>query len=340
MKFYLLLLIAFGLPSGLFTKLRTVDIERNIFELEKLLYKDWAFDFKNEDGVCHQILNEFSSAASQFIFCANAFAKPISMCQNCFSHYVNVTNSYQALSDHSESGTSCMDILTSQDRIDIIKETYQFIAATKTRRDDGIDQGMWDKGNCNLCYSQPFSKDSVLSAKTVDFFARHSLVESCFQKFPYQEGIGRNESKACQECQPYYQNLSEFYTDYILQNEITCINHICIDIADAMNMTQRQWGEKYNCGRMVQRHVPLLVMVVCVLCTPIVFYTLVRLAETSAEERVISQRNITNFLDIRRLSFNRRSRFSRTSRQVSREQHYNTLDNTTNNFLTVPTSTE
>ena len=45
-----------------------------------------------------------------------------------------------------------------------------------------------------------------------------------------------------------------------------------------MNMTQRQWGEKYNCGRKVEHHVPLLVMVSIVLCIPIVFYTLVRLA--------------------------------------------------------------
>eukprot|EP00088_Acartia_fossae_P012661 TRINITY_DN16548_c0_g1_i1.p1 TRINITY_DN16548_c0_g1~~TRINITY_DN16548_c0_g1_i1.p1 ORF type:complete len:350 (-),score=43.27 TRINITY_DN16548_c0_g1_i1:122-1171(-) len=303
----------------------TGDIKNKILTLEQLFYKgEWAYDV-NSTGLCHEILDRFSLAASQFILCANEHAKPISMCKDCFPYYINLTTSYKDLKTHKENKMSCMDILTSQDRLEIVQETYQYIAGKKPPK--GIiastgKQGLWSKGNCESCYSSPFRADSVLSAVTVDFFSRHTIVKDCFKKFPYQEDIPRNSSQACQVCQPFYQNLSDFYEEYVLDDEAPFICDVCIDIVDAMNLTQRQWGEKYNCGRKVEHHIPLLVMVSCVLCTPLFFYSLVRLAETSAEERVISQRNITNFLDnnLRRLSFNRRSRVSRSSRHVSREQ--------------------
>jgi hypothetical protein len=328
-------------PSGEAT-LRAVDIERNLFELDQLLFKEWAYDV-NGTGPCHEIMDTFSIAASQFILCANAHAKPISMCRECFPFYMNVTQSYEDMKTHSESGVSCIKILTSQDRLEIIEETYEYIAGKKSTQGtvNNDQKGLWHKGNCESCFSTPFDKNSVLSATTVDFFARHAIVNQCFQKFPYKENIPRNSSKACQVCQHYYQNLSEFYLEFILEKEAPFIDDACIDIVDAMNMTQRQWGEKYNCGRMVEHHVPLLVMVAVVLCMPIVFYSLVRLAETSAEERVISQRNITNFLgsNIRRLSFNRRSRVSRSSRHFSRDQF--TQGNSDHpNILTVPSPDE
>lgn len=318
----------------------SVDIERNLFELEQLLYKEeWAYDV-NGTGPCRKILDSFSIASSQFILCANVNAKPISMCRACFPSFINVTQAYQDLKTSSESGLSCMQILTSQDRLEIIEETYEYIAGKKSTK--GISnsklQGLWNKGNCGSCFSTPFDKNSVLSATTVDFFARHAIVNQCFQKFPYKENIPRNSSAACQVCQPLYQNLSEFYAEYIVaMEEASYICEACIDIVDAMNMTQRQWGEKYNCGRKVEHHTPLLVMVAIVLCTPLIFYPLVRLAETSAREHVISQRNITNFLDnnLRRLSFNRRNRFSRTSRHVSRDQNGPGLSEI-QNTLTVP----
>jgi hypothetical protein len=230
--------------------------------------------------------------------------------------------------------------------MDIIEETYRYIAGKKI--ENGIvssqQQGLWHKGNCESCYSTPFDKNSVLSATTVDFFARHVIVNNCFNKFPYRENIPRNSSKACQVCLPYYQNLSDFYEEYVGEKDAPYICDACIDIVDAMKMTQRQWGEKYNCGRKLVHHIPMLVMVSFVLCIPIVFYTLVRLAESSAEERVISQRNITNFLgnNIRRLSFNRRSRVSRSSRNVSREQFSQGYGGTDNpaQTLAVPNSEE
>jgi len=329
-----------GVQGGSQLLSTSVDIERNLFELEKLLYKEWAYDV-NETGPCHQILDTFSIASSQFILCANANAKPISMCRACVHSYINVTQAYEDLKITSESGVSCMEVLTNQDRLEILEETYEYIAGKKSTK--GISnsnlQGLWNKGNCGSCFSTPFDKNSVLSAITVDFFARHDIVNQCFKKFPYEENVPRNKSAACQVCQPFYQNLSEFYVEYIIDvEEESYICEACIDIVDAMNMTQRQWGQKYNCGRKVEHHTPLLVMVAIVLCTPLLFYPLVRLAETSAQEHVISQRNITNFLDnnLRRLSFNRRNRFSRTSRHGSQEQYRPVVSGGSQNVLTVP----
>merc|ERR1719312_2326415 len=74
-------------------------------------------------------------------------------------------------------------------------------------------------------------------------------------------------------------------------------------------MTQRMWGEKFNCGRAHQWHVFLIIAIVCVLSLPVIFYPAVRCTESSARLRVIAPRDIHNFLEEsrRRLSFNRRT---------------------------------
>ncbi|XP_023334650.1 osteopetrosis-associated transmembrane protein 1 isoform X2 [Eurytemora carolleeae] len=289
-----------------------LDIEGNLYELDYLLKN------MNPNGTCQNLLNKFSKSSSMFVLCANTYAKPISMCRQCAPYVLDLTEIYQMLSNTSEeeSGVLCKDILTAQDRVEIIQETYEYIAAEPTRSNP--TQGLWFKGHCNSCYTMPLSHNSNHSKETKEFFDRHSIVQSCFAQYPYAEGNSeRNTSEACLECQYVYQNLSDYYKFNILDQDAPFTDSVCFDILDAINMTQRIWGEKYNCGPKPRTHWTLLTLVCIVLCTPAFFYPVVRFTESSAEERVISQRHITDFFDqnLRRLAFNR-SRFSRSTQNT------------------------
>ena len=49
-------------------------------------------------------------------------------------------------------------------------------------------------------------------------------------------------------------------------------------------MTQRIWGEKYNCGPKPRTHWTLLTLVCIVLCTPAFFYPVVRFTGKTERE--------------------------------------------------------
>jgi len=297
-------------------ELSTTRLERSLYNLEKVIEL-------SPQGKCQDILNEFATQTSQFIFCANKNAKPIRMCRECGSYFIDLTSNYQAFSNNSESGHRCKDILTSQDSVEIIEETYNYIAAVQSSRGtNGLFKGLWNKGNCNSCYTQPFSHDSTLNKATTEFFQRERQVRKCFNQYPDEKDSPRNSSSACEACLADYQNLSSFYREHILGKSAPFTDNVCFDILDAMNMTQRQWGENFNCGRKLEHHIILLVAVVIIGSLPLIFYPTVRVLGTSAEERVISQRHIADFFDqnLRRLSFNR-SRFSRSSRSGGENGH-------------------
>ena len=58
------------------------------------------------------------------------------MCRKCVGHFLNVRTYYHAL-EHSETdGMNCKSILTSQDKVEIVKATYDYIA--------GKD-GLWNR---------------------------------------------------------------------------------------------------------------------------------------------------------------------------------------------------
>ena len=78
---------------------------------------------------CRVLLEKFSESSSQFTKCATQFARPIKMCRECKEDFLNVRKYYNALEHAEEEGIICKDILTSQDKAEIIKETYNFIIA-------------------------------------------------------------------------------------------------------------------------------------------------------------------------------------------------------------------
>jgi len=237
---------------------------------------------------CKVVLEKFSNSSSAFTRCATEYAKPIYMCRNCVHDFINVRTYYYALEHSQSEGINCKDLLTSQDKVEIIKETFEYIVA---------DTGLWAKGFCSSCYTSPLNHTSNLTDNTQAFFALYRTVSDCFEANPDNNSSESRKSQACTECAIDYNNLLTFYKEHFLRDQFPYLDGICFDILDAMNSTQHKWGTgHYHCGRQIRGNFPLIVALIIVLATPIAFYVFVRYGPVTrrVRERVITQRNITN----------------------------------------------
>jgi len=237
---------------------------------------------------CKVVLEKFSNSSSDFTRCATEYAKPIYMCRNCVHDFINVRTYYYALEHSQSEGINCKDLLTSQDKVEIIKATFDYIVA---------GTGLWAKGFCSSCYTSPLNHTSKLTENTMAFFALYQTVSDCFEANPDNNSTAPKKSEACTQCAIDYNNLLAFYKTNFLRDQFPYLDGICFDILDAMNSTQHKWGTgHYHCGRQLRGNLPLIAAVLIVLTTPVAFYVLVRFGPgtVSAQERVITQRHISN----------------------------------------------
>jgi len=237
---------------------------------------------------CQVLLERFSESSSRFLRCATQFSRPIKMCRECKEDFLDVKKYYVALEHAEEEGIVCKDLLTSRDKVEIIKETYDFIIGT---------EGLWAKGYCSSCYTQPFGEESQLTNSTKNFFIRYQTVIECFNMYPNGSG-GVERSDACTECRDDYDDLQEYYKDYFLAQKFPDLTY-CYDVVDAMNSTQQRWGSgHFHCGRQLQSSAPLISAVLVVLSSPVLLYLLVKFSPgtTPARERLVAQTNITGYL--------------------------------------------
>eukprot|EP00092_Neocalanus_flemingeri_P017520 GFUD01018953.1.p1 GENE.GFUD01018953.1~~GFUD01018953.1.p1 ORF type:complete len:318 (-),score=81.42 GFUD01018953.1:98-1051(-) len=239
---------------------------------------------------CKVLLEKFSNSSSMFTRCATQYAKPIFMCRYCVHDYIDVRTYYYALEHAQSEGINCKDLLTSQDKVEIIRATFDYIVA---------DKGLWAKGFCSSCYTSPLNHTSKLTNNTDTFFALFRSVNDCFQAHPNNNRTETKKSEACSKCFNDYNNLSKFYKENFLRDQFPYLDGICFDILDAMNSTQHRWGTgHYNCGVQLTGNLPLILAILVVLVTPIAFYVLVRWGPGTrrAQERVLTQRHIRNFI--------------------------------------------
>ena len=239
---------------------------------------------------CDVLLHKFSVRSSNFTMCANQFARPINMWRECKDYYISVRDYYNALEHSDQEGINCKDLLTSQDKVEIIQETHDFIVGK---------EGLWAKGFCSSCYTEPLRENSHLTNDSITFFALFHGVRDCFEVHPNNNKTEVARSEACTECAIDYNKLLGFYRETFLSNEFPYINGICFDILDAMNQTQQQWGTgHYHCGRKIKGSLPLLSAIVIILLTPVSLYLMVRFAPWSrtAQERVITQTTIQEII--------------------------------------------
>ena len=146
---------------------------------------------------CQIILDRFSESSAKFTRCATQFSRPIKMCRECKEDFLDVRKYYSALEHAEEEGIICKDLLTSQDKVEIIKETFNFIISS---------DGLWAKAFCSSCYTSPFTDQSSLTNTTKTFFVLYQTVVDCFSHYP-SPGNGTDRSQACVECQDDYNDL-------------------------------------------------------------------------------------------------------------------------------------
>eukprot|EP00091_Calanus_sinicus_P003484 TRINITY_DN13649_c0_g1_i2.p1 TRINITY_DN13649_c0_g1~~TRINITY_DN13649_c0_g1_i2.p1 ORF type:complete len:246 (-),score=90.37 TRINITY_DN13649_c0_g1_i2:143-829(-) len=164
--------------------------------------------------------------------------------------FVNVRTYYYALEHAQSEGINCKDLLTSQDKVEIIKATFEYIVA---------GTGLWAKGFCSSCYTSPLNHTSKLTENTMAFFALYRTVSDCFEANPDNNRTETKKSEACTQCAIDYNNLLTFYKQYFLRDQFPYLDGICFDILDAMNSTQHKWGTgHYHCGRELRGNLPLI----------------------------------------------------------------------------------
>ncbi|XP_029966478.1 osteopetrosis-associated transmembrane protein 1 [Salarias fasciatus] len=196
---------------------------------------------------CTDLLHIFGQRYVTYVNCLVPAARPVKVCQNCFSSYGSFVEIYRNISDEKGPGNeSCRDQLLRSDRLMLVYLLYNNL------------KDLWGRSNCDQCITENFHS---LTNDTLYFMTVHNQTISCFQK--YEQG---NHTDLCKNCKPFYKDLNELYSG--MEKNQT----LCIDIEDAMNMTRRQWSKSFNCSLPREETVPVIAVSSFMVFLPIIFY--------------------------------------------------------------------
>lgn len=197
---------------------------------------------------CSDLLRIFGQRYVAYVNCLVTAARPVKVCQNCFSSYGSLTDTYQNISSDQmgPGNASCRDSLLRSDRLMLVYLLYSNL------------QGIWHKSDCDNCITKGFQS---LTNVTLYFLSTLNQTLTCFEK--HQQG---NHTELCKECKNPYRSLNELYSR--MENNQT----MCIDIEDAMNVTRRLWSKNFNCSFPREETVPVIAVSSFMLFLPIIFY--------------------------------------------------------------------
>ncbi|XP_070568521.1 osteopetrosis-associated transmembrane protein 1-like [Ptychodera flava] len=233
-------------------------------------------------SVCLLILKEFGRAASHFTSCAVVHSRPFRFCEDCVHQYVSLKQYYEDILNH-----SCGNALLKQDRIVIVQQTYDFAV------------GLWSAANCDGCFqkSNGTINYDAISEETTHFQSILNDTTKCFannsdeyvpQLFtmpvPSSLVFSTVNDSVCNECQGLYKNLSEYFRDMGLQEEI------CMDVVDAMNYTQYLWSKEFHCREPVRNPVLIIALSVFFCSLPVFFYVGSKIHTTRIERKLVKRK--------------------------------------------------
>jgi len=103
--------------------------------------------------MCKLVLEKFSQTVSDYTSCVASFARPIELCLRCRDKYVSVGTAYNYMEDFSQDNYTCKEVLTKQDRLNVIGKMYDSVIGSNS---------LWQLASCNskLCYI--FALDRIL----------------------------------------------------------------------------------------------------------------------------------------------------------------------------------
>uniref|UniRef100_UPI0037E95128 osteopetrosis-associated transmembrane protein 1 n=1 Tax=Semicossyphus pulcher TaxID=241346 RepID=UPI0037E95128 len=198
---------------------------------------------------CKDLLHIFGQRYVAYMNCLVPAARPVKVCQNCFSGYIRLNETYMNISsDQMGPGNqSCRDSLLRSDRLMVVFVLFNNL------------KDLWTKSNCDNCINK---ESESLTNDTLSFMTSLNHTLSCFEK--YSPG---NHTELCKSCKTTYSELNELYSD-MDKNK----TDMCIDIEDAMNMTRRLWSKNFNCSFSRKETVPVIAVSSFMLFLPIIFY--------------------------------------------------------------------
>ncbi|CAN9507840.1 unnamed protein product [Ophioblennius macclurei] len=196
---------------------------------------------------CTELLRVFGRRYVAFVNCSISAARPVKMCQNCFSHYGGFQEIYANISEQTgPANESCRDQLLRSDRLMLVYLLYNNL------------KDLWSRSKCEQCISKDHNN---LTSDTLYFMSIHDQTITCFKT--NEPG---NHTELCTNCKSLYQDLNELYGG--MEKNQT----LCIDIEDAMNTTRRQWSKRFNCSRPREETVPVIAVSSFMVFLPIIFY--------------------------------------------------------------------
>ncbi|KAM8831765.1 osteopetrosis-associated transmembrane protein 1 [Spinachia spinachia] len=197
---------------------------------------------------CSELLLIFGQRYVAYVNCLVTAARPVQVCQKCYSSYGSLVDTYMNISsDQMGPGNeSCRDSLLRSDQLMLVYLLYHNM------------EDLWSKSNCDKCITKGFGSPTN---DTLYFMNTHNRTITCFNK--YQQ---RNYTELCKDCKSSYKSLNELYS------RMETNQTMCIDIEDTMNMTRRLWSRKYNCSFPREETVPVIAVSSFMLFLPIIFY--------------------------------------------------------------------
>ncbi|XP_078068523.1 osteopetrosis-associated transmembrane protein 1 [Mustelus asterias] len=195
---------------------------------------------------CRQLLQEFGRSGAALIVCVARNAWPMRICEECIPQFSNFKEAFSNISK-SSGNVSCSKQLLELDQKQIVLNMYNCL------------EKIWTTSMCDACLN---SNRTAPSMDTIIFMKMHNDSLNCFHHYSSKHQDHGNRSDLCTKCKASYNNLTEWY------NKMTR----CIDIIDAMNMTQRLWSKTYNCTVPCSDTVPVIAVSTFLLFLPVIFY--------------------------------------------------------------------
>lgn len=196
---------------------------------------------------CKDMLHIFGQRYVAYVNCLVPAARPVKVCQNCFSSYGSLVEIYQNISSDQmgPGNVSCRDSLLRSDRLMLVFLLYSNL------------KDVWGKSGCDNCITEGFHN---LTSDTVNFLTTLNQTISCLDKHK------QNYTELCITCKSSYRGLNELYS------RMEKNNTLCIDLEDAMNMTRGMWSKTFNCSFLREETVPVIAVSSFMLFLPIIFY--------------------------------------------------------------------
>lgn len=209
--------------------------------------------------MCKLVLEKFSQTVSDYTSCISSFARPIELCLRCKDQYLSVGTAYEYMEDFAQDNYTCKEILTKQDRLNVIGKMYESVIGSES---------LWQLASCNNCYQNNDPTTDKKGDYSMEFEDKWNKAMDCFKKFINQPIldpslspeiaidtlIGYKDLKdkdLCSNCSEIYNSLRSFFWEKVVpSNPQGILSGVCYDIRDRFNLTGQIWKESFDCEPM------------------------------------------------------------------------------------------